>query len=119
METRELKNAGESYRNYKGKLIGAKKMLNNPCKENTCKNKCYLISEKDRCEFFNIFWKLKDSLVQKRYLNDCVEVCQVKRHRKSKGVRQRNVTHKYFVIQDKLKRQVCLQFLLNTFNITH
>lgn len=65
------------------------------------------------------FWKLEHSVLQKRYLNDCVKISLVRRHRKSQGLRKRNVTHKYFVIQEKFKRQVCLQFLLYTFVITH
>lgn len=57
MEMRQLKNAGKNYKTSKGKLIGAKKMLNNPCKEGMCMNKCYLISENNRTELFSFFLK--------------------------------------------------------------
>ncbi|XP_039750410.1 protein tramtrack, beta isoform isoform X9 [Pararge aegeria] len=99
-------------------LKEAKRLRNNPCKEGKCQRKCFEISEDNRISIFNYFWSL-DKQGQKDWINkscDCVPI----NRRKTKQAEnsRRSCTYEYFINYNKGSRQVCLQFLLNTLDVT-
>lgn len=90
----------------------------NPCVEGKCKNKCFCISEAERLEIFQNYWEINTYEEKKNWLLSCVEDCIVKR-RRVPGDSRRTKTCVYSITLNGVKKQVCLQFLLKTLDISH
>lgn len=117
LENKKKKNSGESYRNYRNVTIEKKKVLPNPCKGKRCINKCNTFSEEERHDLFSRFWTISNYTEKRNFLNGCINVVPVKR-RRTEGNSRRNLTYQYYFLKVGVQKRVCLQFFLNTLNIT-
>lgn len=109
---------GESYMSYRNIEKKKKEVLPNPCFKKRCNNKCHNFTEDERKELFRAFWAIKSNAEKHSFINGCVNVVAVKRKRTASEHSRRGLTYQYFLMSGKCQQRVCLQFLLNTLNIT-
>lgn len=117
-KNKRLRQMGKSYLTYKHNEVGDKKLLANPCIGKTCNNCCNSFTEDERDSLFRQFWSLTTNIQKHSYINGCVNVVPIKRKRTSNEISRRSLTYQYFFMSRNVQRRVCLQFFLNTLNIT-
>ncbi|XP_045767605.1 protein tramtrack, beta isoform-like isoform X7 [Maniola jurtina] len=111
-----LRNKGKAYIGAYGVLREARRLRENPCKEGKCQKRCFEISEDRRKSIFQYFWNL-DRHGKKDWINNHCKSVPIKRRRK-KGNSIRGCNYEYFIDDNEGSVQVCLQFFLNTLDIS-
>nr|CAI5822716.1 unnamed protein product [Callosobruchus analis] len=114
---KKLRGSGKKYLNYRNQEIPEKRVLANPCNEN-CVNACNTFTELERNQIFTLFWSLGSNIEKRSFINGCVNIVPVKRKRTTAKDSRRNLTYQYFLMKGDAQKRVCLQFFLNTLNVT-
>lgn len=99
----------------KVKGIGKKKVQVNPCAIKKCQNK---FSKEDKQKLFTEFWSSCGSVRQRDYLLWCVKTIDIKRKRRINSNSRWNTSKEYSLTYQNERKIVCLQFILNTLNIS-
>ncbi|CAH2097188.1 unnamed protein product [Euphydryas editha] len=112
-----LKQTGKEYITKTGKLVEAKSMKENPCKPETCPNKCHDILEERRKGIFDHYWSLSVER-QRDWIVSHTKREKVKRKRTKDNIEsRRKFTHSYFINEGEGQRPVCLGFFIKTLDI--
>ncbi|CAH2267905.1 jg8368 [Pararge aegeria aegeria] len=115
-----LRNKGEAYESTAGRVREARRLRDNPCKVGKCQRRCYEISEDKRESIFRNFWSLDKQEKKQWIIRSCISVPINRLQAKSNesGKRRRSRSCEYYLHENDESRQVCLQFLLNTLDVT-
>uniref|UniRef100_A0A6P7GRT0 Uncharacterized protein LOC114345931 n=1 Tax=Diabrotica virgifera virgifera TaxID=50390 RepID=A0A6P7GRT0_DIAVI len=116
---KKQRNSGSSYKTEKGKTVLAKLFRNTPC---LCKKKCdNNIDEEARKHAFSVFWKLGSFKLQNAYLCGLVkqEIPKCRRPRDGSRPNKSSSNHFYIHNVDGNNINVCRQYLVDTFQISH
>lgn len=113
--TKKLRNNGEMYISF-GKVREAKR-LQPPC-DSMCRLKCTeRITEHQRQEIFQQFWKLGDVNAQWAFIAQTTERIKPKyRRAKEESSRGLNIAYNFFIDGERLR--VCKTFYLNTVDVS-
>lgn len=113
---KKKREAGEEYINIKGQRI-QKKMVRAGC-EVTCNYNCSTkISDSEREDIKNRFYKLSDDQKYK-YYNEYTERKQTARKRTEKENSRRKYSFLYYLPRVNIKEKVCKKFFCNTLDIS-
>ncbi|CAH2106145.1 unnamed protein product [Euphydryas editha] len=92
-------------------------MKENPCKPETCPNKCHDILEERRKGIFDHYWSLSVER-QRDWIVSHTKREKVKRKRTKDNIEsRRKFTHSYFINEGEGQRPVCLGFFIKTLDI--
>lgn len=111
-----------SRKTHSRKLINKRKDKNNispnPCSlKRNCANKCYEISEEERLKIYNSFKRL--TKMEKRvWAQERRFEINIKRKRTKNFESKRKMSYLHYVDINGEMRQVCLQFLASTVNVS-
>lgn len=109
-------NSGEEYISRLGKKHEAKKVLPS-CDNKKCQYRCTeKISEADRTELFQKFYRLGNKTLQREYLARNIERIQPKNE---KVYKKRKIICAYYFTTNNQKIRVCKLFFKNTLNISN
>ncbi|KAJ8964171.1 hypothetical protein NQ314_005081 [Rhamnusium bicolor] len=106
--------AGKEYVSTKGVVRPAAKMMPS-CKE-TCRLKCFTISESERLKIFKAYYELSDYSRQRDFIHANSEK-NVKKIKTTQHDSRRNYSMNYFLPIDGNKKKVCKPMFLNTLGI--
>lgn len=105
--------------NKKQKNSGVhKKLKPNPCANKKCQNNCKSVSETDRQQIFNDYYKLNSYDEKKSWLIQCMKEKEIGRKRTKNIHSKRNRTLEYYLTIQGEQRKVCQQFILKTLDIS-
>lgn len=99
-----------------GSISCEKQLHPNPCTGKNCGHKCGEISEAKRNNLFDHFWSL--SAERKRNWLVAMTTKKEVSRKRNKDSSYRTNTYQYFINDGEGRRQVCLQFLLKTLDVT-
>lgn len=115
---KKRRNTGQEYVSTKGKNVAAKKM------KDSCSEKCRLkcrskITEEERKNIFDYYWRLGDIEQQRSFLNKCMSDYINPEYRASKPGNNRSKNVRYTFSIDERHIQVCKTFFKNTLAINN
>ncbi|KAJ8930717.1 hypothetical protein NQ314_016444 [Rhamnusium bicolor] len=111
---RKKRLAGKEYVSTKGVVRPAAKMMP-PCKE-TCRLKCFTISESERLKIFKAYYELGDYSRQRDFIHANSKK-NVKKIKTTQHDSRRNYSMNYFLPIDGNRKKVCKPMFLNTLGI--
>ncbi|CAK1592734.1 unnamed protein product [Parnassius mnemosyne] len=109
--------SGQSYIKTNGEVVQEKKVQPNPCVGKKCGNNCGDITEERRISIFKHFWSLSEQR-RKDWIISLTQKTNIKRKR-NKDSEKRTITYKYNITDGEAHRQICLQFLCKTIDVSH
>lgn len=110
--------AGKEYVDAKGRRKEQRNIKTRKDCDTKCKFLCSRkLSEQERAEYFETFWRLNDSEKNNFYINT-TQKTEKQRKRTNENLSRRKYSYKYFFNKNSEKIRVCKQYYLTTLDIS-